>query len=90
MVLCPAAAAQALTTSSGGSRLRPTAITGPRILSIHERVRLAGGTASVVTELNRGTRVRVQLPAGRRATGAAPSVSGRSPTAQVSIAGSGS
>ncbi len=31
-------AAQALTTSSGGSWLRPTAVTGPRILRVGPRL----------------------------------------------------
>ena len=44
--------AQASTNSSGLG-----------LVSINERVRLAGGTVSIVTELNKGTRVRVQIPA---------------------------
>ena len=36
---------------------------GLGLVSISERVRLAGGTVSIVTELNRGTRLRVQMPA---------------------------
>ena len=36
---------------------------GLGLVSITERVRLAGGNVSIVTELNRGTRVRVQIPA---------------------------
>jgi len=35
---------------------------GLGLLSINERVRLAGGTLSVVTESGKGTRIRVQLP----------------------------
>jgi signal transduction histidine kinase len=36
---------------------------GLGLVSINERVRLAGGTVSIVTELKKGTRVRVQIPA---------------------------
>ena len=36
---------------------------GLGLVSISERVRLAGGSVSIVTELNKGTRVRVQIPA---------------------------
>ena len=36
---------------------------GLGLVSINERVRLAGGTVSLVTELGKGTRVRVQIPA---------------------------
>ena len=36
---------------------------GLGLVSINERVRLAGGTVSIVTELGKGTRVRVQVPA---------------------------
>jgi len=39
---------------------------GLGLVSIHERVRLAGGTVSIVTEVNKGTRVRVEVPAARR------------------------
>jgi len=35
---------------------------GLGLVSITERVRLAGGTLSVVTELNKGTRLQVQIP----------------------------
>ena len=34
---------------------------GLGLVSIHERVRLAGGAVSIVTELNKGTQVRVRL-----------------------------
>ena len=37
-----------------------------RVGQHHERVRLAGGTVSIVTELNKGTRVRVQIPTNRQ------------------------
>ena len=37
---------------------------GLGLVSINERVRLAGGTLSVMTEWNKGTRIRVRLPAG--------------------------
>jgi len=37
---------------------------GLGLVSITERVRLAGGTLSVVSELNKGTRLRVQIPVG--------------------------
>jgi PAS domain S-box-containing protein len=40
---------------------------GLGLVSINERVRLAGGTVSITTELNKGTRVRVQIPANRNA-----------------------
>jgi two-component system sensor histidine kinase UhpB len=36
--------------------------TGLGLLSIKERVRLAGGTLSVMTEWNKGTRIQVRLP----------------------------
>ena len=36
---------------------------GLGLVSISERVRLVGGTVSIVTELNKGTRLRVQVPA---------------------------
>ncbi len=35
---------------------------GLGLISINERVRLAGGTVSISTELTRGTRVRVEVP----------------------------
>ena len=35
---------------------------GLGLVSIKERVRLAGGTAAIVTELNKGTSLRVQVP----------------------------
>ena len=40
---------------------------GLGLVSINERVRLAAGTVSIVTEVNKGTRVRVQIPADERA-----------------------
>jgi PAS domain S-box-containing protein len=50
---------------------------GLGLVSINERVRLAGGTVSITTELNKGTRVRVQIPANRVAqTSRQASVSG--------------
>jgi signal transduction histidine kinase len=36
---------------------------GIGLVSISERVRLVGGTVSILTELNKGTRLRVQVPA---------------------------
>jgi PAS domain S-box-containing protein len=42
-------------TAARGSR-------GLGLVSINERVRLAGGTVSIVTELKKGTRVRVHIP----------------------------
>jgi PAS domain S-box-containing protein len=50
-------------------------IKGLGLVSINERVRLAGGTFSIVTELNKGTRVRVQVPMSRLPTNAAADVS---------------
>jgi signal transduction histidine kinase len=35
---------------------------GLGLLSIHERVRLAGGTVSIVSGLHQGTTVRVRIP----------------------------
>jgi PAS domain S-box-containing protein len=35
---------------------------GLGLVSIHERVRLEGGTVTIVTELNKGTRLRVTFP----------------------------
>jgi two-component system sensor histidine kinase UhpB len=46
---------------------------GLGLISIAERVRLVGGTVSIVTELGKGTRVRVQVPANGHVL-AAPSV----------------
>ena len=43
---------------------------GLGLVSINERVRLAGGTVSIATEVNKGTRVRVQVPATRHALSA--------------------
>jgi two-component system sensor histidine kinase UhpB len=48
-----------------------TTLKGLGLVSITERVRLAGGAVSIVTELNKGTRIRVQVPAGECAPGAA-------------------
>jgi signal transduction histidine kinase len=39
---------------------------GLGLVSMNERVRLAGGTVSVLTEINRGTTVRVQLAQAHR------------------------
>lgn len=50
-------------------------IKGLGLISINERVRLAGGALSIVTELNKGTRVRVQVPMSRLPTSAAADVS---------------
>jgi len=41
---------------------------GLGLVSIKERVRIAGGHVSIVTELNKGTRVRVQIPANSPST----------------------
>ena len=41
---------------------------GLGLTSIAERARLAGGDLTVVTVLNEGTRVRVQVPIKTRAT----------------------
>jgi two-component system sensor histidine kinase UhpB len=41
---------------------------GLGLLSINERVRLVGGTVSIVTEQHKGTRVCVRVPIGRPAT----------------------
>ena len=40
---------------------------GLGLVSITERVRLAGGTVSIVTEVNKGTQVSLQIPARARA-----------------------
>ena len=50
---------------------------GLGLVSINERVRLAGGTLSVVTESRKGTQIRVKLPAGRHAGTTASDVPGR-------------
>lgn len=42
---------------------------GLGLVSISERVRLVGGTVSIMTELNKGTRLRVQVPANGHAPG---------------------
>ena len=47
---------------------------GLGLVSIKERVRLAGGTVSLVTEVNKGTRVRVEIPANRQAMEPGPRV----------------
>lgn len=44
----------------------PTEQKGLGLVSITERVRLAGGTVSIVTEMNKGTRLCVRLPVQRR------------------------
>jgi two-component system sensor histidine kinase UhpB len=49
---------------------------GLGLVSIKERVRLAGGTVTLVTEVNKGTRVRVEIPAKRQAMETAADVSG--------------
>jgi signal transduction histidine kinase len=51
-------------------------IEGLGLVSINERVRLAGGTVSIVTELTKGTCVRVQVPTNRGTSGAAAGTSG--------------
>ncbi len=43
---------------------------GLGLISMGERARMIGGTVSVVTELSRGTRVRMQVPAGLPGTSA--------------------
>ena len=40
---------------------------GLGLVSISERVRLVGGTVTIVTELNKGTRLRVRVPANGHA-----------------------
>jgi len=50
---------------------------GLGLVSISERVRLAGGTLSVVTESEKGTQVRVRLPISAATTGAAIDASDR-------------
>ena len=45
---------------------------GLGLVSITERVRLVGGTVSIVTEVTKGTRVVVRIPAGSRHTGSGP------------------
>jgi two-component system sensor histidine kinase UhpB len=42
---------------------------GLGLLSINERVRLAGGTVRIVAELDRGTSVRVRIPMNRQVDG---------------------
>ena len=44
---------------------------GLGLVSINERARLCGGTVSLVTELNRGTRVKVNVPVTETALSAA-------------------
>ena len=39
---------------------------GLGLVSITERVRLAGGTVSIVSDVTKGTRVAVRIPAGSR------------------------
>jgi two-component system sensor histidine kinase UhpB len=78
--LCGTADLAALTIADDGTgfdvirtKERPQ---GLGLVSISERVRLAGGTVSVVTELNSGTRLHVEVPANQRASGAAATASG--------------
>jgi PAS domain S-box-containing protein len=54
---------------------------GLGLISISERVRLAGGTVSIVTELNKGTHVRVQVPTHRSASSGAVSAGASGPYA---------
>ena len=56
-------------------------IKGLGLVSISERVRLAGGTVSIVTELNKGTSVRVQVPTHRTSSSGAASASASGPLA---------
>ena len=49
---------------------------GLGLLSITERVRVAGGTVSLVTESGKGTRIRVRLQAARDASSVLSSVAG--------------
>ena len=53
------------------------------LVSINERVRLAGGTLTIVTELSKGTQVRVQIPMNRKATTDTASASAQRQTAKV-------
>ena len=50
---------------------------GLGLVSITERARLAGGTVSIVTALNKGTQIRVQIPINERTMTDAGDVSGR-------------
>ncbi len=50
---------------------------GLGLVSINERVRLSGGTLSVVTEKDKGTQILVRLPASGRPSADAGDVSGR-------------
>ena len=50
-----------------GFTIAPGRGRGLGLVSINERVRLCGGSVSMVTELNKGTRVRVQVPVGEAA-----------------------
>jgi len=50
---------------------------GLGLVSVTERVRLAGGKVSLVTELNKGTRVCVQIPLGQSTSAAARARSAR-------------
>jgi PAS domain S-box-containing protein len=47
---------------------------GLGLVSISERVRLVGGTVSIMTELNKGTRLRVQVPANGHAAPGLPTL----------------
>ena len=68
-----------------------TSLKGLGLISINERVRLAGGAVSIVTELKKGTRVRVQVPACECAPGSAPvdpttvAISDLAPTSRTSL-----
>jgi len=54
-----------------------TGETGLGLVSITERARLAGGTVSIVTGLNKGTRVRVHVPIKLPTAADAAAASGR-------------
>ena len=51
--------------------------TGLGLVSMTERARLAGGTVSIVTALDKGTQIRVQIPIDARTMTEAGQVSGR-------------
>ena len=47
-----------------------SSLKGLGLISISERVRLAGGAVSIITEVNKGTRLRVAVPVSQGAPGA--------------------
>ena len=81
-LFAPATTQNSRSPMTAGGSISPSTckrVKGLGLVSINERVRLAGGTVSIVTELQKGTRVRVQVPVNR-GVGPAPLPACRDPT----------